>query len=137
MSDSDTFLSAARAPRYPHSRYLNAAYNRPQTAPPEPAPEPAEVSGIADISAMDQATYAANRDQLLGGVKPAGEFVGLDSPTGRPALTADQMTAFGMGYGAHATTGYEPRPRGIPAAGHTSIGGHPFRGAAIENRDKS
>lgn len=86
MSDAD-YWAAARAPRWPHSRYMSL----PQTAPPEP--EPDEVSVIPDISAMDQATYAANRDSIMGGVKPASEFRGVDMPRGSTALTDEQVAA--------------------------------------------
>jgi hypothetical protein len=126
-ADSDaTYWAAARAPRYPHGRYLNAAYNRPQTAPPEPAPEPAEVSGIADIAAMDQATYAANRDSIMG-IKPASEFQGVDMPRGSTALTDEQVRdlmpwrTVGVPPPAGRVLDSEHSRAAHYAAGHTSL----------------
>lgn len=126
VNDSAEFWSAASRPRYPHARYLNAAYNRPQTAPPEPAPEPAEVSAIADIAAMDQATYAANRDSIMG-IRPASEFQGVDMPRGSTTLSDDQMRALmpwrslGTPPPAGRVLDSEHRRATHYAAGHTSL----------------
>ncbi len=82
---------------------------------------------------MSLSRWAELRSSL--GVRTAGGFVGLTSPQPHRSLTAEEMTALGMGFGAHADTGYTPRPRGIDIAGHTSLGGHPFRGAAIRDSE--
>lgn len=124
MSDTDTaWWAVARRRRHPALDHIQTAYNRPQPAPELEPP-------VNDIGVMDQATYAANRDQLMNGIKPATEFRGVDMPTGRAAITREEMIALGMCYLNHDRPGPEPRPRGISTAGHTSIGGVPFRGAA-------
>ena len=138
MSDTDTdsfWRAVARRPRqHPASKYLNAAYN---PAPPEPEPP-----AIEAVATMDTVAYAANRDQLMNGIKPASEFRGVDMPTGRAALTAEQMTALGMGYGAHANTGYTPRDPSYrqaqhTAAAHTSVGAAPATTSSITRKDDS
>ena len=57
---SGTFWASARRPRHPAAKYVQAAYNPP---PPEPDPAPAPIEAVAT---MDQATYAANRDSIMG-----------------------------------------------------------------------
>ena len=110
----------------PAQTRLQALYNRPQLAPPEPAPEPAEVSALADISAMDQVTYAANRDSIMG-IKPASEFRGVDMPTGSTALTDDQVAALlpwrslGTPPPAGRVLDSEHSRAAHYAAGHTSL----------------
>jgi hypothetical protein len=117
----------AGRPRHPAAARLQALYNRPQLAPqPAPEPEPAEVSAIADISAMDQATYAANRDQIMG-IKPASEFQGVDMPRGSTTLSDDQVAALmpwrslGTPPPAGRVLDSEHNRAAHYAAGHTSL----------------
>lgn len=88
--DSGSWWQAARAPRTPleaRQRARRAAYS---PAPPEPGPA---VSEIPDISAMDQAQYAAARDQVMashGGPRRSSEWMGgVDLPSGRAGLQLD------------------------------------------------
>ena len=76
MSDNDesnTFWAVTSRPRYPHAKYLQAAYNRPQTAPqPGVSEQPPAPETVADASLTE---YAALRASM--GMASAGEFVGL------------------------------------------------------------
>jgi hypothetical protein len=139
MTDSNSgFWAAATAPANP--REARARAQRLASQPGQPDPPPAQT--VADpITVESMADYARNRDQILaefGSGPRSGEWMGnVQKGTGRPALTASQMVDLGMGYGAHARPGPEPRPRGIDAAGHASIGGHPYRGAAVNTKESA
>jgi hypothetical protein len=55
---------------------------------------------------------------------------GVVKGAGRPSLTADEMVALGLGFGAHATLGYEKRDTSYQEEQHaavasTSIGAAP------------
>lgn len=111
--DSGAYWAAvAPQPKRPVTDRVRDLHNRAMNPPPPepPQPAPAQSEAVAD---MDQATYAANRDEIMG-IKPAGEFVGVDSPTGRAglALTPEQLAAL------------------LP---HRSIGEPPVQGRVISN----
>jgi hypothetical protein len=115
--DSASFWASARAPRYPHARYLQRAFN---PAPPEPDPAPA--GGIDAVAATETV------------LPRAGEFIGnVEKGTGRPALTVEQRLALNLP-NVHSNTGYEVRPRGLDASAlPPSLTGHAHRGQSAGN----
>lgn len=113
------YWARARAPRYPHARYLQAAYN---PLPPEPEAEPEPTETV---------------------VKHASEFVDAVSPQPR-MLTGEEMTALRLGYGAlphhvPATGLRDPayQEAQFTAAQQTSLSASPATNATVYKEKKS
>ena len=100
---------------------------------------------MGDLAALDAVEYARNRDAIMaefGGGPRTGEWLGgVVKPSPRPALTAEQMTAAGMGFGSIApvsapSSGRDPEYQLAQqyAAGHTALSG-PHRDISSTTRE--
>jgi hypothetical protein len=108
MSDTDNdFWAVARRPRHSAQSHLQALY-KPAPPEPDPAPDPIEA-----VPQMDQAQYAAARDEIMaehaGGPRPSSDWAGgVDLPAPRAALTRDELVALGMAWRTNDRPGPSP-----------------------------
>lgn len=96
MTDSETFWSAASAPRTPLEAIQRARRAANSPAPREPSGDIAAPGPIDTVASMDAAAYAQHRDQIMaehcGGPRPSSEWMGgVDLPQPRTGLTDDEV----------------------------------------------